>query len=493
MKYRLPVRTVPCLRPYRMFRRMLCCTALCMTLFACSLSPSYHAPELTLPGAFKYEDGWKTARPGDFLDKGKWWALFGDPILDDLMERLNAHNQNIAIAAANLRQARAEVMGARAAFLPKADGSASLLRQRDGTGPVRDTFSAGVSATWELSFWNVLPAFEAARAATRATAADYATVRLAVQAELAQTYFQLRTLDAQRKLYEETTIAYKKAVELTTSQYRGGIVTPADVAQAETQLASAEAELAEIERQRVLFENALAVLVGEIPSAFFFQRAASIPAAVPDIPSVLPSELLERRPDVAAAERRVASANERIGIARAAWFPVIDLGLSRVISGEWLRASHPTWAVGPSAALSLFDGGRKLAGSDAAWAAYDGAVADYRLTVLEAFRDVEDNLSSLLYLEKQAAAQDRAVTSSRTALRLALSQYKGGLTTYLQVVTTQAAALDSERRALEVQGQRLVTSVGLIKALGGGWQMEEMSELARGNEPPEKAGHEPER
>lgn len=464
-----------------------------LLLAACSLSPAYVRPDMDLPVEFKHEKGWKTAQPQDGLDKGNWWAIFQDPVLDRLMDEFSAHNHNLAVAAANLRQARAEVAGARAAFLPKVDGSANVLRGRDGANPVRNTFSAGVAAGWEISFWNTLPAFEAARAEARATAADYATLRLAMRAELAQTYFQLRTLDAQRDLYEEIIETFARAVELTRSQHRGGVVTLADVAQAETQLASAEASLAEIEQQRAILENALAVLIGRIPSFFVLERSGPMPASLPEIPPALPSGLLERRPDVAAAERQVAAANERIGIARAAWFPTIDLSAGRLISGEWMGASHPTWSVGPSAAISLFDGGRKIAATDSAWAAYDATVALYRQTVLEAFKDIEDNLSSLAFLERQAMAQERAVAASATALRLSLSQYRGGMTTYLQVVSSQTAALDSQRRALEVRGQQLVASVDLIKALGGGWDAAEMENLAKGEEPAEAAAKEPAR
>ncbi len=453
----------------------LCLLLPVVCLFGC-ISPTYTRPTLDepIPQAYREDSGGQAARPADAMPKGQWWLAFADPTLAELVTQAATANQNIATAAANLRSARAQAASARSAFFPTVTTSGSALRgTRSNTS--RATYSGGISAQWEIGFWNALPAYEAARATVQATAADYASMRLLVQAETAQNYFQLRTLDMQHALYESTIAAYAKAVQLTRSQFREGMVTAADVAQAETQLASAEAQLASLDGQRAALEHSLAVLLGRLPSSFSLPRG-ELTATLPNIPAGLPGELLERRPDIAGAERRVAAANEMIGVARAAWFPSVTLGADRALTGDWLRAPATAWSLGPSAALTLFEGGKRLADSDAAWADYEAVAAEYRQTVLQAFQDVEDSLSYLNWLAKQAEAQDRAVASSETALRLSLSQYRGGMTTYLQVVSTQTAALTNRRQAIEIQGQRLAHAVSLIKALGGGFQASELQE-----------------
>ena len=453
---------------------------LCLLLGGCiNLSPSYAPPEplQPIPQEYKEEKGWKTATPSDALDRGPWWERFNDPELNRLMGLLNTANQDIAKAAANLRQARSQITAARSAFFPGVSLPASYTRSGgSGTGGmgmdggISTKYSVGISAQWEISFWNALPAFEAAKAEASASAADYATIRLSSQAELAQDYFQLRSLDVRLSLYEATIEAYQKALRITQSQYQGGIVTRADVAQAEAQLAQAEAQRLGLLRQRAEVEHAIAVLTGHFPSAFSLERSG-LTATLPSVPTGLPSTLLERRPDIAAAERRVAAANQQIGVARAAWFPTFNLGGSRALEAlGWHAAPVTVWSLGPSAAQSLFEGGKHLADNESAWAGYEASVADYRTTVLQSFKDVEDNLSALNYLAQEAAAQERAVESSRLALRLALAQYQGGMTTYLQVVSAQTTALTNESNAIQVQEQRLIAAVNLIKALGGGWQ-----------------------
>ena len=444
-----------------------------------NLSPRYAppAPPGSIPSAYKEEDGWKTAQPRETVERGPWWRVFSDPTLNGLMDQANTANQNIAVAAANLRQARSQISIARSALLPIVSAPASLTRSGSEGQSAATKYSYGFSAQWEISFWNAVPAFEAAKAQAEASAADYATMRLATQAELAQAYFQLRGMDGQTDLYESTIEAYKRAVALTRSQFLGGLVTRVDLDQAETQLAAAQAQLAGIKRQRAELEHGIAILTGQMPSAFSLPRA-SLASQLPAVPTGLPSELLERRPDVAGAERRVAVANEQIGLARAAWFPSLTLGGDYLGQAVGFRSAPVwTWSVGPSAALTLFQGGRRLAESDSAWAVYEAEVATYRQTVLEAFKDVEDNLSALRYLALEAEAQGRAVQSSLSALRLATSQYQGGLTTYLQVVTSQTTALSNERSAIEVQTQRLVATVNLIKALGGSFSTNELPGL----------------
>jgi NodT family efflux transporter outer membrane factor (OMF) lipoprotein len=448
---------------------------LCLVLSGCvNLSPEYAPPDLgqPLPPAYKEEEGWKIAAPADALDRGPWWEVFADPELNRLEDLLNANNQDIARSAANLRGARARIQAARAAFFPGLSLPASYTRSGRGDG-VASLASAGLSAQWEISFWNSLPAFEAARANAQAASADFATLRLAAQAELAQAYFQLRTLDAQMDLYASTIQAYARAVRLTRSQYRGGIVTPADVAQAEALLAGAESELLALERERAGLEHGIALLTGQTSSSFSLPRG-SLTASLPDIPPSLPAALLERRPDIAAAERRVAAANQSIGIARAAWFPTLVLGGGRAAEAAgWGISPVTVWSLGPSAALSLFQGGRRLAESETAWADYEASVAAYRQTVLAAFKDVEDNLSALALLARQSAAERRAAAAARRALSLSLSQYEGGMTTYLQVVSAQTASLLNERTLIRLEGLRLIAAVKLIKALGGGWKGEE--------------------
>ena len=447
------------------------------------MSPAYVRPTLAepVPVEYKEEGGWKTATPGDSLDRGDWWARFNDPVLSGLITKANAANQNIAIAAANFRQARTQVAVARSAFLPGVNITASAERSDIGNASITSRYAIGANASWEISFWNAIPAFEAAKAMTEASAADYATMRLAIQSEVAQTYFHISTLDEQVRLYERTLSAYAKAVRLTQSQHQGGIATPADVAQAETQLAAAEAELGAIKRNRVELENALAVLTGQMPSTFRLP-ATKLAAALPPVPYALPSTLLERRPDVAAAERRVMVANEQIGIARGAWFPSLTLGGSQgFLASPWGEAAAHTWAFGPSATLSILQGGKHMAENEAAWAGFEAAVAAYRQTVLEAFQEVENHISGLRHMEVEAKARARAVAASNTAVRLSLAQYEAGLTTYLQVVTTQTAALANQRQALHIQGQRLMTTVTLIKALGGGFDPSSPQKMRTGD------------
>ena len=455
----------------------LCLAAVLAASGCVNLSPDYKAPPVpgTIPEVYKEEDGWKTAQPRETQERGSWWRVFADPTLDDLISRAGTANQNIAVAAANLRQARAQIGVARSALMPVVSAPASLTRS-GSTGSGVSNYSFGFNAQWEISFWNALPAFEAAKAQAEASAADFATMRLAVQAELAQAYFQLRGYDGQKRLLESTIKTYKRAVALTGSQFRGGLVTRVDLDQAETQLASAEAQLAAVKRSRAELEHALAVLAGELPSTFSLPEGP-LASTLPSVPTGLPSSLLERRPDVAGAERRVAVANEQIGLARAAWFPTLSLGGDYLGQGVLHTAPVWAWSVGPSAALTIFQGGRRFAESDAAWAGYEAEVANYRQTVLEAFKDVEDGLSALRHLATEAGAQERAVRSSQSALRLAMSQYEGGLTTYLQVVSSQTTALSNERSAIDIQVQRLTGTVNLIKALGGGFTTGELGTL----------------
>ncbi|MDR1489548.1 MAG: efflux transporter outer membrane subunit [Desulfovibrio sp.] len=445
-----------------------------------NLSPDYVIPSLPEEMPVHYKEGgtgedgtlWRPARPA--VSGGNWWGLFADPVLDELMQSLTRGNQDIAAAAANLRAAAAQVTTARAMMFPVLGGPFSTDRSGSEILRASSKYSAGFQSSWELSFWNYIPGVERALAETQAAAADLAALRLLLQAELAQNYFLLRSLDSRQALYESTIGAYKRASDLALSQFRGGLATRADYDQAEAQLAGAQAQLASLKRQRAELEHGIALLCGKAAPGFSLARAP-LPRSVPQIQPGLPAALLERRPDVAAAERRVAAANQQIGVARAAWFPSLTLGGNLLWQAAgWQSAALYTWSLGPGGALNIFEGGRTAAQSDAAWAQYDREVANYRQCVLTSLREVEDNLSALRYLEQEGAARTRAAAAARSALRIALSQYKGGLTTYLQVVSSQTTALSNESSVIEVQGLRLVAVVNLIKALGGGFARAEI-------------------
>ncbi|MDR2800244.1 MAG: efflux transporter outer membrane subunit, partial [Desulfovibrio sp.] len=436
-----------------------------------NLSPDYAVPSLPEDMPASYKEGgsgeerapWRPAKP--VLSGGNWWSIFADPVLDGLMQNLMRGNQDIAAAVATLRMAAAQVATARSALFPVLGGPFSADRSGSEELRASSKYSAGFQPSWAISFWNYTPALESARAETQATAGDLAGLRLLLQAELAQNYFQLRSLDSQQALYESTIKAYRHASDLARSQFRGGLATRADYDQAEAQLAGAQAQLAALKRQRAELEHGIALLCGKAAPGFSLTRAG-LARAVPQVQPGLPAALLERRPDVAAAERRVAAANQKIGLARAAWFPSLTLGGNLLWQAAgWQSVALYTWSMGPGGALNIFEGGRTAAQSEEAWAEYDREVANYRQCVLTALREVEDNLSALRYLEQEGEARARAAAAARSALRVALSQYQGGLTTYLQVVSSQTTALSNESSFIEVQGLRFAAVVNLIKAL----------------------------
>ncbi|MES2818225.1 MAG: efflux transporter outer membrane subunit [Pseudomonadota bacterium] len=465
-----------------------------LTLGACTLGPDYQRPTQATPAQFKQVAGWKNAAPADTLARGSWWTLYGDAELDALIDRLNLSNQSLAAAEAQYRQARALVRGARAAFYPTLGGSTGATRSAQGAGSgsvegleglqsssggVSENYQLGLTAAWELDLWGKLRrGLEASRADYQASAADLAALRLSQQAELVQTYLQLRVLDEQQRLLQATVDAYDRSLTLTQNQYRAGIVPKSDVAQALTQLRATQAQAIDLEWQRAQFEHALAVLVGVPPSELAIVPRAALPS-LPSIPVALPSQLLERRPDIAAAERRVMAANAGIGVAEAAWYPDLSLSASggyRSSSfADWLEMPNRFWSLGPQLALSLFDGGARQAELERAEAAYDQTVAQYRQTVLEGFREVENNLVQLRVLEQEAVVQEQALEAARESLRLVQNQYKAGTLDFNAVVTVQATALNNERTQLNLLGSRLTASVLLIAALGGGWQVSELA------------------
>ena len=455
-------------------------------LAGCNVGPDYVRPPVETPAAYKEnsaELGWKPAEPRDAAARGKWWAAFGDAQLDGLMAQLDAANQSIAVAEAQLRQATALVAQSRAGWWPTLTGTIQDTRSKPSTttGPVtgvpatkRVIYSAPLNASWEADLWGkVRRAVESGEASEQASASDLVNARLSVQTELAQNYFQLRALDSQRQLLDATVDAYAKTLDLTKNRYTVGVVSRADVAQAETQLQSTRAQALDLRLQRAQLEHAIAVLLGK-PASSFALAAAPLAAVPPPVPAVgLPADLLERRPDIASAERKMAAANAQIGVAKAAFFPAATIGATYGVQSarpeSWFTLPSRFWSLGPALALTIFDGGRRAPVSDQAVAAYDQSVATYRGVVLTAFKEVEDNLAALRILEEEAGVQAAAVKAAEQSLEIALNQYKGGLITYLQVVQVQTATLANQRAALDVSSRRIAASVLLVKALGGGW------------------------
>ncbi|TDL93935.1 efflux transporter outer membrane subunit [Stutzerimonas stutzeri ATCC 17588 = LMG 11199] len=462
---------------------------LALSLSACTLGPDYQRPELPVAAEFKQAEGWKPASPADVLERGEWWRLYGDAELDALVARLNLSNQSVAAAEAQYRQARALVRGARSQLFPIVSGSAGVTRagQSSGStgttttgGSVGESYEAGLSVSWEADIWGRLRRnLEANRANLQASAADLAAIRLSLQAELVQTYLQLRVIDEQQRLLDQTVEAYARSLRLTENQYRAGIVPKSDVAQAQTQLKSTQAQAIDLRWQRAQLEHAIAVLIGVTPAELDIAAREYIPA-LPDMPRAVPAQLLERRPDIALAERQVMAANANIGVAEAAWYP--DLTLSA--SGGYRNSSFSDlfsvpnrfWSLGPQLALTLLDFGSRRAEVERAEASYDQTVANYRQTVLDSFREVEDYLVQLRVLEEEAVVQREALEAAQESLRLIENQYRAGTVDFLSVVTVQTTALNNERTNLTLLGDRLTASVLLIAALGGGWDAQQLAQ-----------------
>lgn len=439
----------------------------------CTLGPDYQRPSLSEVAQYRQAEGWKPAAPADALARGAWWELYGDPALNTLVERLNTANFSLASAEAQYRQALAAVRSSRSTLFPLVGGSGAYSRSAEGQSSVGERYQAGLSASWEIDLWGRLRrSLEADRALADATAAEVAALRLSLQAQLVQAYLQLRVLDAQHRLLTQTLEAYRRSLQLTRNQYEAGIVPKSDVTQAQAQLKSTEADVIDLRWQRAQLEHAIAVLVGVAPADLQIAMDDTLPA-LPSIPLELPSALLERRPDIASAERQVMAANAEIGVARAAWFPDLTLSASAGYAGAslsgLLEAPNRFWSLGPQLALTLLDFGTRRAQQALAEAAYDQQVADYRQTVLDAVREVEDYLVQLRVLGEEAEVQREALVAAQESLQLMENQYRAGVVDYLNVATLQTAALNSERTALGLLGSRLNASVLLIAALGGGW------------------------
>jgi NodT family efflux transporter outer membrane factor (OMF) lipoprotein len=479
---------------------------------ACTVGPNYVRPSMISPDAYKELDGWKIARPQDALARGAWWEIFGDPQLNALEARVSISNQNLAVAEAQYRQARALVREARAGYFPTVTAGAGFTRSRGSTtvtggsvgtsstggssssgtstssgisgfsGQPRSDFEVGLDFSWELDVWGrIRRTVESNRASAQASAGDLEAARLSFQAALAQDYFQLRTLDAQKQLLDESVAAFEKFLRLTQDRFASGVASQADVVQAQTQLKTTQAQAIDVGVQRAQLEHAIALLMGEAPSTFSLP-AAPLTATPPAIPVGVPSELLERRPDIASAERRMAAANAQIGVAVAAFYPTITLnassGLESSSLAKWFTAASRFWSVGPGISQTVFDGGLRAAQTDAARAAFDATIATYRQTVLAAFQGVEDNLAALRILEEENGVQDEAVKAAQDSVRLTTNQYKAGTVSYLNVITVQTIALTDEVTAIQIRGRRMAAAVLLIQALGGGWQAAELPSSA---------------
>ena len=476
--------------------RILGVTLIGLILFkGCDKAPKYAKPTVAMPpaykeiapDAFKEIDDWKFAHPSDAMIRGKWWEMFNDPQLNGLEEQLNTANQNIALADANFRAARALVKESRSEYFPSITTSPSIIVSRQSGAATHSNVSPGrqsvnytlpFDATWEPDFWGrIRNTVVSSASEAQATAADLQNVRLTVEAELAFDYYQLRSVDAEKALLDSTIAAYQQQLDLTRVRFQTGIASDEDVAQAETQLETTQAQATDLGIERAQLEHAIALLTGQSASTF------SLPAALldtkpPAVPVGLPSQLLERRPDVAAAERRVAEANADIGVTKAAFYPSLVLGATGGFESTSI-ASWFTWparffSLGPTLSQTLFDKGRRRAATEVARAQYDATVANYRNTVLTSFQEVEDNLAALRILSRELDQQNEAVASAQRALSLSTERYKSGIDSYLNVITAQTVLLNNQRTAVNLQTQRMTASVELIKALGGGWNASEL-------------------
>jgi NodT family efflux transporter outer membrane factor (OMF) lipoprotein len=471
-----------------------------LSLSGCMVGPKYVKPSAPTapefkeqpPDSFKENGVWKPAQPGDQTLRGNWWEIFGDPQLNALEEEVTRSNQDLKVAEARFRQARAMIRFNRSEEFPTITTSPSIVNERlsanqpyfskslanNGTG----AFTLPFDLSYEVDLWGrVRRTVSASREEAQASAGDLQTANLSLHAELAVDYFELRSADAQKQLLDDTVKAYTDALTLTQNRFAGGAAPRSDVAQAKTQLDGARVQDTDITVIRAQYEHAIATLIGKPPAAFSITPAAQIALQLPVIPVGVPATLLERRPDIAAGERRVAEANDQIGIARAAFFPSLVLGASGGFSGSsitnWLNWPSRMWAVGPQLSQTIFDGGRRRAVSEGAIANYDGTVASYRQTTLTAFQEVEDNLAALRILENEAKQQQEATSSAEDSLHLFTNRYVGGVDNYLQVITAQTVLLTNQRNDIDIERRRMDASVLLVKAVGGGWDTSQLPRL----------------
>jgi NodT family efflux transporter outer membrane factor (OMF) lipoprotein len=442
-------------------------------LTACAVGPNYKRPAVDASAPYKEQDGWKPSEPNDALDRGPWWQIFNDEVLNGLESQLNISNENVKAAAAQVEEARALVRQAQAGFWPSVTATASRDRSVTARGNPITVTSADLSANWDIDLWGqIRRSSESSRASLQASEAALASARLAAQAELATDYFLLRAQDQLQVILNDIVAAEQQSLKITENRYRVGVAAKADVVSAQTQLLSSQAQQVNAPLQRAILEHAIAVLVGQQPSQFSV-ATASMREDVPTVPPGLPSTLLERRPDVAQSERLVAAANAQIGVAISAYFPSLTITGSDDYKGttisHLIRTANRVWAIGPSVALSVFDAGLRRAEVAAARATYEQRVDNYRQTVLASLQQVEDNIATLRVLEQRATIEDATVKAAREAETLTLNQYKAGTVPYSSVITAQTTRLNSEQNALDVLSGRLQASVAMIQALGGGW------------------------
>lgn len=472
-------------------KSLLIPAAIAALLAGCATEPAYQAPPQVALKNDAWSSDWQVADPADHKPRGPWWEAFGDPQLNALQRRIDTDNLTLSSALFRYEQANALLGQARAAQSPTVDASGSVLRNRQSDNrPLRGATqpaeyganSIGLSASYELDVWGrVRNQVAAASATVQAAAADMENVRLSLQATLADHYVALRGLDAQLRLFNRTITNYERALQLTKNRHDGGIASGLDVSRAEAQLSAARAQLAELRAQRALHLHAIAVLVGEPPQGFVIaENDASL--SLPDVPVVLPSTLLQRRPDIASAERRVAAAHAKLGVAQTAFFPTLSLGAQAGVQNagnlaSLLAAPNTFWLFGPLAALNLLDGGARKAQVAQARAVLDQSGADYRVAVLSAFQQVEDELSQLNAYAQGISDQSHAAAAAARAADLALSRYRDGVVTYLDVVNAQTVQLQSERDLLNLRTRRLLSGIGLIRALGGGWDAKRLAAL----------------
>ena len=461
-----------------------------LELSGCAVGPKYHPPAVETPRAYKEVGDWKPAQPNDQNLGGTWWTIFQDPQLDALELQVNVSNQNLKAAEAQFRQARAVLRYNRADYYPTVTAGLSATRTRVSSnrpppsslfdGITYNDFALPFDFSYQADVWGrVRRTVESSREQAQASAADLATVNLSMHADLAMDYFLARSLDAEEQLLNSTVTQYEQALELIESRFAGGIASEVEVEQARTQLETTRAQAIDVGVARAQYEHAVAILIGK-PPAEFSLPPLPLTAPPPNIPVSVPSELLERRPDIAAAERRVASANAQSGVAKSAYYPLLNLGATGGFESSSITTllSGPSglWSFGLSAVTTVFDAGRRRAASDQAVAAYDQSVANYRQTVLNGFQQVEDNVAALRILEHEAQTQDKAVEAAQKYLDLAVTRYKGGVTSYLEVTTAQSASLSDQVTAVNLLGRRMVNSVMLIQALGGGWDRSALPE-----------------
>lgn len=468
---------------------LLC--ALCLTLTSCKVGPNYKRPPAPVPNAYKelptagspQASEWAQAHPSDAIARGKWWEIYGEPELNDLEEQVSISNQNIKQAEAQYREAKLNVKIARSYLYPTITTSPSIINSRapiTGTAGVqnfkpasRTTYDLPFDVSYEADIWGaVRRQYQAIIDTAQASDAQLESARLSYQAELAQDYFELRGSDGEKQLLDTTVKSYQEFLSLTQARFNSGVASGSDVAQAQTQLNTARAQLIDLDVNRAQFEHAIAVLVGKPPADLSVSAGAN-KIHPPIVPAALPSQLLERRPDIAAAERQMAAANEQIGVAKAAYYPTISISAAGGVESsaflKWISWPSRFWSVGPQLAETLFDAGRRRATVNQTIAAYDATVANYRQTVLVGFQEVEDNLAALRVLENEAQAQGDAVQAAQNALDITTYQYKAGTVNYLSVITEQAILLQDQVQSVNILTRRMSASVLLVKALGGGW------------------------